>query len=77
MPFFSDLGYQILSIKGWQGEQLSLSVPLPLMKKPTTEWLNALEYAISYSLGSALNETYMSLPDLLKGSKTLTDEIGK
>lgn len=66
-------GFQIVSVKGWFNERLSLSVPLPLGKKQGTQWLSVLEYAISHSLGSALNETYTNLPDLLKGAKT-TDE---
>ena len=71
------VGFQILFVVGWQREQLSLSVPLPLGKRPASEWLRALEYAISYSLASGLTETYASLPAHLKGSlDVLTEQQG-
>lgn len=69
-------GFQILFLKGWHEEQLSLCVPLHLGKRPASEWLSGLEYAISHSLASALNETYFSLPALLKGLEVLTEQQG-
>ena len=69
-------GFRVTSVKGWFDESLSLSGPLALDKRPGTEWLSALEYAISYSLGSALNETYSSLPDMLKGIDVTDDANG-
>ena len=70
-------GFQILFVCGWHNEQLPLCVPLTLGKRPAPEWLSGLEYAISYSLASALNETYSSLPALLKGMEVLTEHTGK
>lgn len=69
-------GLQIVSLDGWHDEHLFLVVPLPLGRKPTTKWLIALEYAISYSLSSSLNETYSSLPDVLKGNEHLAEWRG-
>lgn len=75
--FFCVVGFQILIVVGWQREQLSLCVPLPLGKRPASEWLRALEYAISYSLASGLTETYASLPTHLKGGvDVLTEQHG-
>ena len=67
-------GFQILFIRDCYNQQLSLCVPLFLAKKPATEWLSGLEFAISYSLASALSETYMSMPALLKGLEVLTEQ---
>ena len=60
-------------MKDCHQQQLSLCLPLLLGRRPATDWLNGLEYAISYSLASALNETYLSLPALLKGMEVLTE----
>ncbi len=70
------LGFRILSAKSWYDESLPLSSPLPLRKKPGAEWLNILEYALSYSLASTLNETYLTFPDLLKGKEQLAQGQG-
>lgn len=69
----STTGIQILFIKDCHGQQLALCIPLLLGKRPATEWMSGLEYAISYSLASTLNETYLSLPALLKGMEVLTE----
>ena len=63
-------------VKDWQKAQLPLCVPLSLGKKPAPQWLNGLEYAISYSLGSVLSETYFTLPALLKGLEVQTEHQG-
>ena len=60
-------------MKDCHQQQLSLCLPLLLGRRPATDWLNGLEYAVSYSLASALNETYLSLPALLKGMEVLTE----
>ena len=69
-------GFQLLFVKDRQNKQLSLCVPLPLEKKPGSEWLSGFEYSISYSLASALNDAYSSLPALLKGMEVLTEHQG-
>ena len=74
--FICSLGFQILFIKDCHKQQLSLCVPLFLGRRPATEWLNGLEYAISYSLASVLSETYLTLPALLKGMEVLTERLG-
>ena len=61
-------------VRDCYNQQLSLCVPLLLSRKPATSWLGGLEYAISYSLASALNDTYLSLPALLKGMEVLTEQ---
>lgn len=63
-------------MKDCHDQQLSLCVPLLLGRRPATEWLSGLEYAVSYSLASALSETYLSLPALLKGMEVLTELQG-
>lgn len=72
-----NLGFQILFVKDRQEKQLSLCVPLPLEKKPASEWLNGFEYSVSYSLASALNDVYFTLPSLLKGKEVLTEHQGE
>lgn len=76
LSLFFHLGFQILFVKDCHKQQLSLCVPLFLGRRPATEWLNGLEYAISYSLASALSETYLNLPALLKGMEVLTERLG-
>ena len=56
-----------MSVEGWCGERLQLVVPLSLGKRPAPQWLQALEGALSYSLGSVLAECHSSLPDSLMG----------
>lgn len=77
LKFVLSIGFQILFIKDRHKQQLSLCVPLFLGRRPATEWLNGLEYAISYSLASVLSETYLNLPALLKGMEVLTERLGK
>lgn len=54
-------------VEGWGGEQLPLSVPLALGRRPAPQWLNALEGAISYSVAVNLTDTLTGLPDALLG----------
>ena len=61
-------GLQLIAVDGWHGEQLSLTVPLPLGKRTAPHWLNALEGALSYSLSTALTDCIASLPDSLLGT---------
>lgn len=64
-----------MGVEGWYGEHLHLVSPLPLSKRPATQWLHALEGALAYSLGSALTECHSSLPDSLMGV-TNTEQQG-
>lgn len=56
-----------MSVEGWYGERLQLVAPLSLGKRPAAQWLQALEGALAYSLGSALADSHSSLPESLLG----------
>lgn len=66
----SEEGYQIIAVEDSLGEELVLTVPLSLNGKTTSEWLEALERAIKYSLACRITYCSATLPEMLTGADT-------
>lgn len=63
-----------MGVEGWYGEHLQLVAPLSLNKRSAPQWLQALERAMAYSLGSALAECHSSLPESLVGVNNIEQQ---
>ena len=62
------LGLQLVAVEGFYGELLPLIVPLPLGRRPASQWLHAMEGALSYSLACRLTECLVTFPEELMGT---------
>lgn len=60
-------GFQIVSVSDKSSEVFTLCIPLPVGKRKTVVWLNALERALRYSLSCHLTGCLMSLPRQFMG----------
>lgn len=63
----SEEGFQIVSVEDCNGEQLVLTTPLSLSCKKATEWMEALERAMRYSLACYVTYSLATLPSALLG----------
>ena len=59
---------QLVAVEGFHGELLPLTAPLPLGRRPASQWLHALEGALSYSLACRLTECLVTFPEELLGT---------
>lgn len=57
-----------MAVEGFYGELLPLIVPLPLGRRPASQWLHAMEGALSYSLACRLTECLVTFPEELMGN---------
>ena len=57
-----------MAVEGFHGELLPLIAPLPLGRRPASQWLHALGGALSYSLACRLTECLVTFPEELMGT---------
>jgi len=69
-------GVQLVAVEGLHGELLPLTAPLPLGRRPASQWLHALEGALSYSLACRLTECLVTFPEELMGTTNMGKEGG-
>eukprot|EP00731_Ephydatia_muelleri_P030623 Em0022g137a len=58
----ADEGFQVISVKGSHDQCLQLVQPLPLGRKPSSQWMRALETAVGHSLACQFTECQVAMP---------------
>ena len=71
------LGFQVISVEGPHDQCLKLVQPLPLGRKPSSQWMRALETAVAHSLACQFTECQAAMPGGLFSQLAGTEPEGE